>query len=128
MCAPYRDDENPSLDIHEEKLTWYDRGIGEGGGAVDLARRVLGEEGARSLLRDLGDKYEDQVPPIAAPKPKPQVEVMGGATSAQIAALKRSRRLRDGETLDRIGAKDIWAGEIDAWQVFVGHRLHLALG
>ncbi len=47
--APYREDAHPSLDIHEEKLTWYDRGIGEGGGAVDLAHRVLGEEGARSI-------------------------------------------------------------------------------
>ena len=119
VCAPYRDDENPSLDIDEEKLTWYDRGIGEGGGAVDLARRVLGEEGARSLLRELGDKYEDQAPPIAAQKPKPQVEVMGGATSAQVAALRRSRRLRDGETLDRISAKALrvrWPDDDGDWK------------
>ena len=53
--APYRDDEHASLDIHEEKLTWYDRGIGEGGGAFDLAVRVLGNEDARSLMRQLGD-------------------------------------------------------------------------
>ncbi len=49
IVAPYRDDTHPSLDIHEEKLTWYDRALCEGGGAADLARRVLGEEGARTL-------------------------------------------------------------------------------
>ncbi len=126
VCAPYRDDKNPSLDVHETKLTWFDRGIGEGGGAVDLARRVLGEEGARSLLRELGDKQEDHAPTTAAPKLKPQVEVMSGATSAQIAALKRSRRLRDGATLDRIGAKTLrvrWPEDDGGWQswtVWVG--------
>ncbi len=25
VCAPYRDDKHPSLDIHEDTLTWYDR-------------------------------------------------------------------------------------------------------
>ena len=64
--APYRDDKNPSLDIHEEKLTWTDRSTGEGGGAVDLARRVRGEEGARSLFRELGDKGGAQSAPIVA--------------------------------------------------------------
>ena len=48
--ALYREDKNASVDIHETKLTWYDRGIGEGGGAVDFARRT----GCRRVRKTAG--------------------------------------------------------------------------
>lgn len=60
--APYRTDEHPSVDIHEQKLTWYDRALSQGGGAYDLALLTLGDEGARELMRDLGDGVAVSVP------------------------------------------------------------------
>ncbi len=107
LRAPYREDEHASLDVHPDKLVWYDRGTGEGGGAVALARKTLGEEGARELLRRIGNVDGQPVTrrPDREPAREPKVEELGPATSAQIAILKRSRRLRDGDTLDRLGAK-----------------------
>ncbi|GAG20681.1 unnamed protein product, partial [marine sediment metagenome] len=49
------------------------------------------------------------------------VEVIGPATSGQIAALKRSRRLKGGETLDQIGAKAMrvsWPNKRGGWHPF----------
>ena len=40
--APYREDEHPSLDVHESDLVWIDRATEEGGGAVDLWRAGAG--------------------------------------------------------------------------------------
>ncbi len=113
--APYRRDQTPSLDIDEQKFVWFDRALGEGGGAYDLALRILGEDGTRDLLRELGSgatqcSSSSMSYSTVPKKPKPQtnpVEIVGPVTFAQIATLKRSRRLSDGQTLDRIGAKEV---------------------
>jgi len=119
VSAPYRRDQNPSLDIDEQKFVWFDHALGEGGGAVDLARRTLGEDGARDLLRELGNgatQYSRTSSSRSTIPRKPQtpanpVEIVGPATSAQIAVLKRSRRIKDGQTLDRVGAREVhWNG------------------
>ncbi len=110
LRAPYRKDNHPSLHVHEDDGVWIDRATGEGGGALDFARKMLGEDGARDLLARLQ----------ANGKERPQaehtrhngsrvacheLEVISEPSSPQIAALKRSRRLKDAETLHRIGAK-----------------------
>jgi hypothetical protein len=94
--APYREDRHPSLHIDEEKLVWIDRALDEGGGAWDLAIRMLGEDDAKKLLKRLDPNDE---------APKHELEILGDPTSAQIAALKRSRRLKNDDTLRRVGAK-----------------------
>ena len=136
VCAPYRDDKHPSLDIHEDTLTWYDRGISEGGGAHDLARRVLSDEKTRQLMRQLGDdKNQTESRPTAksarnpiSRPPADPVEIIGPVTSAQIAKLKRNRRLVESDTLDHIGAKMVhwynkdWIGfptlADDSWKLW----------
>lgn len=63
--APYREDKRPSLHIHPEKLSWIDRGTGEGGGAFALACRVLGRDRAMELLNELEPKEPGQVHKIS---------------------------------------------------------------
>jgi hypothetical protein len=117
--CPFHDDRNPSLDIHEEKLVWTCRAGCGGGGAWDLAVRVLGEDEAHGLLEQLkangtervvhtrhrsangnGSHVECRVDP-----PNHELEVLSDPTSEQIGALTKSSRLRGGATLNRLGAK-----------------------
>lgn len=51
--CPLHDDEDPSLRIRVDGLVWYCDPCGQGGGAIDLARLVLGRDGAAQLLRKL---------------------------------------------------------------------------
>ena len=51
-------------------MTWYDRAIGEGGGAVDLARLVLGEEDIQGVQFDvvMGPSLQpDTLPQLGTP-------------------------------------------------------------
>jgi hypothetical protein len=121
LCAPYREDRHPSLHIEEEKLVWIDRATGEGGGAWDLARKMLGEDDARDLLARLEpDQTERPLTRRPTPKsannkgssvgcrvdpPRHELEILGDPTRAQVEALKRTRRLRDVETLCRLDVK-----------------------
>jgi hypothetical protein len=112
--ALYRDDRHASLDIHPGKGTWFDRGTAEGGGAFDLARKILGEEAARRMLAEI----EGRGPAPQAPRREPRraqasamPQVLGPPTSAQVAALRRTKRVTDDATLNRVGAKLVrWAG------------------
>jgi putative DNA primase/helicase len=56
--CPLHDDQHASMDIHEERGVWICRAGCGSGGAVAFARRVLGDAGARELLRELGDGSE----------------------------------------------------------------------
>ena len=101
-------DTHPSLDIDEQRGVWICRAGCGGGGAVDFARRLLGEDGARELLRELGDGAGE--PPRARAV---AVEDRGPPTEKQVAALVRSRRIRGGADLERIGARlvRVWGEE-----------------
>ena len=128
LRAPYRDDNHPSLHVHEEGLVWIDRATGEGGGAWDLARKMRGEDGARDLLRRLDPAHVGTAPRDASAPPDrgpARVEVLGPPTAAQVAALQLSRRLREPSTIERIGVTLVrWAkyegGRSEEWLGFPG--------
>lgn len=63
VTCPLHPDKDPSLDVEEARGVWICRAGCGGGGAIDLARRVLGEEGARELLRSLGNDESSYVDP-----------------------------------------------------------------
>jgi hypothetical protein len=111
VLCPLHDDHSPSLDVHEENLAWICRAGCGGGGAWDLAVRMLGEGGARELLTRLeansSERRHAEHPRHnnGSSVPCHAVEILCDPTAAQIAALKRSRRLQNGDTLRRIGAK-----------------------
>ena len=50
VTCPLHDDNEPSLRINDESLTWFCDPCGVGGGASDLARMVLGGREATRLL------------------------------------------------------------------------------
>jgi hypothetical protein len=112
VTCPLHEDHNPSLDLDEEKLVWTCRAGCDGGGAVDLAGRVLGEERTKQLLREI-----DSSPSRPTPVPtrslstssearQYEVEDLNEVTEAQRNALNPSDNLREGsDALDRIGGR-----------------------
>jgi len=62
------DDTKPSLDIHEGHGGWICRAGCGSGSAVDFARRLLGEDGKRALLRELGDHLDGSYVRAHAPQ------------------------------------------------------------
>lgn len=116
--CPLHADSRPSFHLHEVKLVWICRAGCGSGGAWGLAVRLLGERGAHDLVRQLDTNAE--APSEIGTNRNPSstghqveaaaiyswtVEVIGPPTSDQIDALRRSRRLKDGCSLDAIGAK-----------------------
>jgi putative DNA primase/helicase len=64
----------------------------------------------RDLFSGNGATPCSTIPEKPCPPASP-VEIVGPVTSAQIAALKRSNRIADGQTLERVGAKEVrWNG------------------
>lgn len=135
LRAPYRKDHEPSLDLDLDGLVWFDRGTGEGGGAVDLAHRVLGEEATGQLLREIA--RAETSAPSAAPKPPPrptlrddapthQVEDLGPLTREQREALAADGRISSPSTPDRMGMRCVRArfsdddGAWRRWSEYVG--------
>jgi hypothetical protein len=97
--CPLHDDEHPSFDVHETKLVWICRAGCGAGGAWELARRMLGGEDAKRLLAELdGGSTRDRDSREPEQRELPP-EDLGPPTDRQIEALRRSRRLRDRETL-----------------------------
>ncbi len=109
--CPAHDDRTPSLSVSE------------GTGRRILVKCFAGctvEQIVAALGLSLADLFAEVAPPATertALQKAPPPEVLGEPASAQIAALKRTRRLRDGTTLDRVGAKLVsWQGQ--EWLAF----------
>jgi len=116
LLCPLHEDHDPSLSIldTDDGPVWKCwAGCGEGG-AYALAVRLHGEDTVRRKLDTLRDgggggraqhdsKFTRHIPRNAPPTS--EVEVLEDPTSAQIAALKRSRRLQEATTLKDLGIK-----------------------
>lgn len=114
-CCPLHNDKHPSLRLRGSTLTWFCDPCGDGGGVWDLARKALGEARAREIVRQLGPAHAGQPreptrTPTTSTEPRQhEIEDLGEPTPKQIAALVRSRRLRDGDALRSFGARRVRA-------------------
>ena len=54
ICCPLHEDHHPSLRLKTSNLCWFCDPCSVGGGAWDLALKVLGKDRARELVRELG--------------------------------------------------------------------------
>lgn len=61
--SPLRDESVPSFHVNQSKNTWYDFGLGEGGGIVDLVCRLSGcdRRDALDTLSIINGRYPDAV-------------------------------------------------------------------
>lgn len=120
-CPLHRDMRHPNLDIHEQRAVWICRAGCGSGGAVDLARLMLGEEGAGALLRELGDELDGDrrwrrtsraTKDGTTDKPA-TVTDLGPPTAQQIQALTNSRRILEAANLAAVGARlvGVWGIE-----------------
>ena len=119
LRCPLHDDTLPSLDISEEGGVWICRAGCGAGGAVDFARRVVGDDGARQLLREVGDAFNEAsqrqrkrrtaAKSVAVTKAKSPASVavtsIGPPTEAQVTALGALRRITDAADLEQFVAR-----------------------
>ena len=107
ILCPLHADHEPSLRINQSKLTWHCFPCAEGGGAWDLAKRVLGQERARVALAGSSHLAPTQCSrPIqrlgGAPLPH-EVQELGPVPGGWADALIRDGRIHSYGTLPVAG-------------------------
>jgi hypothetical protein len=112
LCSLHADT-RPSLDIDDGRGVWICRAGCGGGGAIELARRMLGDEETRTLLRELGTEHSASEPKRLRPTTG-RVDVVGPPTERQVAALVRTRRVVSAGDLTSIGAVSVRVWD-DEW-------------
>lgn len=74
-------DRTPSFSINTDKELWIDRGTGEGGDIIDLAKRIFQTDSIKEVVDKINDLYgniaiENIYRPMIDKKPLPSVYVM----------------------------------------------------
>lgn len=127
VLSPLRDEKNPSFDIHEDKLTWFDRGTGEGGGAIELASQYWRNEWQervraieKQLNGDSGERLgsihrrathaEDETNANGRASSPDEVEVAGPVTLDQVRTLSKQKRLIVPDSIDELAELVLYQG------------------